>query len=669
MAVECLFSAAVPDRLRGLLFGGPRNVLDPRVHHTLALVAMLAWIGLGADGISSSSYGPEEAFLHLEGHYHLALYLMVAMIATVFLISASYSQIIELFPTGGGGYLVGTKLLGPTAGIVSGSALVVDYVLTIAISTAAGVEAIFSFLPPDWQPLKLPVEVLVVALLTGLNLRGVKESILVLAPIFVGFMLTHVPLIVFGVLRHGSELPMLMADTAIDTRQAVAELGVLGVAVVFLRAFSLGGGTYTGIEAVSNSTDILREPRVQTGKRTMLYMAVSLSFMAGGILLCYLLNDVRHQPGRTLNATLWDQLAGGLVVGGFPLGQALVALTLFTEGALLFVAVQAGFTAGPRTLAAMAVDEWVPKRMAHLSERLVTQNGVIAMGLAAVLVLAYTGGRVQVLVVMYSINVFMTFTLSQLGMIRHWWQVRAEGGHWRRRMVVAGIGTTVTATVLAVTAVVKFREGGWVTLLATGAFVGFCFLVRAHYRRVRRMLRSLDEVLVNLPLAEHGEPAELAGEGPTAIVMVESYNGLGIHTLLSIIRMFPRHYRNFVFCGVGLVDSGQFKGARDVQALEAKVRGDLEKYVELAQRMGLYAEYRCTLGTDLITELETISVDLTREFRRCVVFAGQLVFQKENLFTRSLHHETAFSIQRRLQFRGIQVVILPIRVWDTVRAA
>jgi amino acid transporter len=656
-------------RLKGLLLGGPKNLLDPRIHHNLALVAMLAWIGLGADGLSSSSYGPEEAFLNLGGHVHLALYLMVATVVTVFLISASYSQIIELFPTGGGGYLVGTKLLGPAAGIVSGSALVIDYVLTIAISTAAGVEAIFSFLPPELQPLKLPTELLMVTLLTGLNLRGVKESILVLTPIFLTFMLTHIPLILYGVLRHSNALPTLMVDTVADTHQAIAELGMLGVAAVFLRAFSMGGGTYTGIEAVSNSTDILREPRVATGKRTMLYMAASLSFTAGGILLCYLLNGVQRQPGRTLNASLWDILTSGWTVGGFPIGPLVVAITLVSEGALLFVAVQTGFTAGPRTLAAMAVDEWVPKRMAHLSERLVTQNGVIAMGLAAVAVLIYTMGQVKILIVMYSINVFMTFTLSQLGMVRHWWQVRGEGGHWRRRMIVAMTGTTVTATVLVVTSVIKFREGGWVTLIATGALVGFCYLVRTHYRRVRRMLRSLDEVLGNLPLSEHGAPAELATEGPTAIVLVESYSGLGIHTLLSVIRMFPRHYKNFVFCAVGLVDSGQFKGAKDVEALEAKVRGDLEKYVALAQRMGVYAEYRHILGTDLISELETMSLDVTREFRRCVVFAGQLVFQKENLFTRSLHHETAFSVQRRLQFRGVQVVILPIRVWDHIQVA
>jgi amino acid transporter len=651
------------------MLGGLRNFPAPSLPQNLALVALLAWIGLGADGLSSTSYGPEVAFLNLGAHVHLALYLMLATVVTVFLISASYSQILELFPAGGGGYVVGTKLLGPTAGIVSGSALVVDYVLTIAISTAAGVEAIFSFLPPGLQLLKLPAEFLMVIALTGLNLRGVMASVQVLTAVFLAFMLSHVPLLLFGVLRHSSALPVLLTETVADTQRATAELGLLGVLAIFLRAFSLGGGTYTGIEAVSNSTDLLREPRVATGKRAMLYMAAALSFTAGGILLCYLLNGVHHEPGRTLNASLWRTLTQGWSLGGHALGPAVVAFTLLSEGALLFLAVQTGFTAGPRTLAAMAVDEWVPKRMAHLSEEMVTQNGVVAMGLGAALVLAHTHGQIRILVVMYSINVFMTFTLSQLGMVRHWWQMRREGGHWRRRITVAATGTLVTSIILVVTSVVKFREGGWVTLAATGALIGFCFLVRSHYRSVRGMLRSLDEVLVNLPLSEHGPPAELATEGPTAILLVESYGGLGIHTMLSILRMFPRHYRNFVFCSVGLVDSGQFKGARDLEALEAKVRRDLEQYVALAHRIGGYAEYRYTLGTDLISELEAITLDLTKEFRRCVVFAGQLVFQKENLFTRSLHHETAFSIQRRLQFRGIQVVILPIRVWEHLRAA
>jgi amino acid transporter len=455
-----------------------------------------------------------------------------------------------------------------------------------------------------------------------------------------------------------------MADTAQDTHQAVSSLGLFGVIVIFLRAFSLGGGTFTGIEAVSNSTDILREPRVETGKRTMMYMAISLSFTAGGILLCYLLNNVHEEAGRTLNASLWDIVTRSWQVGGIQVGTAVVWLTLLSEGALLFVAAQTGFTAGPRTLAAMAVDNWVPKRFAHLSERLVAQNGIIGMGVAAAVVLVYARGSVDVLVVMYSINVFMTFTLSQLGMVRHWWLVRKTEAHWRRRLIIATTGTAVTAGILAATTALKFTEGGWMTLLATGALILFCRVVRAHYRRVRGMLSSLDDVLTNLPLPEPKTIAELATDGPTAIVLVESYAGLGIHTMLTIQRMFPRHYRNLVFCSVGLVDSGQFKGAQDVSALEHKVRADLEKFVHLANRMGYYSEYRYTLGTDLIAELEGMCLDLVKEFRRPVVFAGQLVFQRENVFTRSLHHETAFSIQRRLQFAGVQVIILPIRVWE-----
>jgi len=608
----------VLERLRSLILGGRKNIFDPRIHHQLALIAFFAWVGLGSDGLSSSSYGPEEAFLTLGTHTHLALYLTVATVLTVFLISASYTQIIELFPTGGGGYLVATKLLGTTAGVVSGGALVVDYVLTIAISVASGVDALFSFLPLGLAPFKVPCEILMVGGLTALNLRGVKESVSVLMPIFVAFVISHFALITFGVFTHLGQFGPMIAGTVNDTRVAAGELGKLGVIALFLKAFSLGGGTFTGIEAVSNSTAILREPRVETGKRTMAYMAGSLSFTAGGILLCYLLNGVAAEPGRTLNASLWSLLTHGWTVFGIPVGLGIVVFTLIAEGALLFVAAQTGFVAGPATLAAMAVDQWVPKRFAHLSERLVTQNGIITMGLAAIALIVYSAGAVKLLIVMYSINVFLTFTLSQLGMVRHWWAVRRTEAHWRRRFLLASLGTLVTAGILLVTSVIKFSQGGWVTLAVTGAFILLCWVVRGHYQRVRGVLKSLDDVLSDLPMPERESAPELAPEGPTAVVLVESYAGLGIHTLLTVQRMFPRHFKNIVFVSVGLVDSGQFKGTESVRAL---------------------------------------------------VFAGQLVFQRETVFTRTLHHETAFSIQRRLQFAGIQVIILPIRVWQNQRTA
>jgi amino acid transporter len=654
--------------LKAALLGAPRNLFDPHIHHRLALVAFFAWVGLGSDGLSSSCYGPEEIFRQIGDHRHLALYLAVAIIGTVFLISASYRQIIEVFPAGGGGYLVATKLLGPVPGVISGGALVVDYILTIAISVAAGGEAIFSFLPAVWQPFKLTAELVVVAWLILLNLRGVKESVIVLTPIFLAFIITHVGLVGYGILRHANGLGSLLVDTTHDTRTALSQVGALGVGLIVLRAFALGGGTFTGIEAVSNGVGILREPRVENGKRTMLYMATSLAFTAGGILLCYLLNDVRFEAGRTLNASLWSQLTGGWRIGAFEPGPIVVGLTLLSEGALLFVAAQTGFVDGPRILAAMAVDEWVPRRFRILSERLVTQNGILTMGIAAAVVLAYTRGAVGLLVVMYSINVFLTFTLSQVGMARHWLAGRRDPG-WRGRFAVTTIGAFVTGTILVITVTLKFSEGGWVTLLATSGFVIACFAIRRHYGRVRRHMRSLDDTLLQLPLPAAKPDLELAVDAPTAIVLVERYDGLGVHTLLSIQRLFPRLFRNVVFVSVGLVDSAQFKGVEELGALEERVRGDLVRYVELAGRLGLYAEYRCVLGIDMVEELEHVCVDLTREFPRAIVFAGQLVFEREDLLTRPLHHQTAISIQRRLEFSGIQVIVMPIRVWESTGTA
>src|SRR3954451_18240607 len=182
-------------KFKRVLLGGPKDIQDPELFHTLSLAAFLAWVGLGADGLSSSSYGPEEAFKNLGEHQYLAVFLALVTGLTVFIISAAYDKIIEHFPFGGGGYIVASRLLGPNAGVVSGAALLIDYVLTCTTSVAAGGEAVFSNFPAEWHAWKLPVELVAIALLTILNLRGVKESIRVLLPIFVTFLVTHVILI------------------------------------------------------------------------------------------------------------------------------------------------------------------------------------------------------------------------------------------------------------------------------------------------------------------------------------------------------------------------------------------------------------------------------------------------------------------------------------------
>ena len=203
--------------LKSLLFGKPKDPLDPRVFHQISLIAFLAWVGLGADGLSSSAYGPEEAYLALGEHFFLALPLAILMAVTVFVISASYSQIIELFPTGGGGYLVGTKLLGPKVGLVSGSALIVDSILTIPISVASAGDQLFSFLPASIHGAKLATEFVLILFLIYLNLRGTKESVLFLLPIFLLFVVAHLFAISLGIVPQASNIPVLTSTTSQKT--------------------------------------------------------------------------------------------------------------------------------------------------------------------------------------------------------------------------------------------------------------------------------------------------------------------------------------------------------------------------------------------------------------------------------------------------------------------
>jgi amino acid transporter len=649
-----------------ILIGPARNIRDPEVFHHISLIAFLAWVGLGSDGLSSSCYGPEEAFLALGPHQYLAVFLAVLTALTVFIISASYMQTIDQFPTGGGGYVVASKLLGPKPGLLSGCALVIDYVLTISISIASGADAIFSFLPTHWQPAKFWVCMFVVILLVAMNLRGVKESVLTLLPIFVAFVVMHVWLITYALVDRAPELPKVVHAAISQVHRDAGSLGFLTLLIIFLRAYSLGGGTYTGIEATSNGLPILREPQAVTGKHTMVYMAFSLAFVAGGILFGYMVFNVGPETGKTLNAVLFDKMSAGWNIFGLNFGTPVVTFTLITEGALLFVAAQTGFVDGPRVLASMAHDRWLPRRFSNLSGRLVTQDGVLAMGLAAAATLIGTRARVDLLVVLYAINVFITFTLSQLGMTVHWWQARTQERRWIRKLAINGIGCTFTALILVVTVTLKFYEGGWVTVLMTGGLVSLCYLVHRHYLRVNKAVQQLEaDILPEIYGAAAKQAPERDPRAPTAVLLVGGFNGLGLATLTTIPRLFDGQFRNIIFIGVGEVDSALLKGPEQVQALEQSVADDLLEYCRLAADLGFHAELRSAIGPDVVLELRRLALEVTKEFPNCVFFAGKLVFMNEvdGFISRFLHNHTAVDLQNWLQLHGFSLVILPIRVF------
>jgi amino acid transporter len=234
----------------------------------------------------------------------LALIVSLLTVATIFIISTSYMQIIKLFPNGGGGYLVASRLISPTVGMVSGSALLIDYVLTISISLSSGADALFSFIPIEFLGFKLGFTFLVLGILIVLNLRGVKESVYALTPIFVIFVLTHIFLIVYVFTSHASEVTTVVSKTGTEFSNTVSELGIFGTLFLIMRAYSMGAGTYTGIEAVSNGLPNLREPRVSTAIKTMRLLTISLSIAVLGLIVSYFLMDVKMETGKTLNAVL-----------------------------------------------------------------------------------------------------------------------------------------------------------------------------------------------------------------------------------------------------------------------------------------------------------------------------------------------------------------------------
>jgi amino acid transporter len=650
-------------RIKNIIIGRSRSLYEANIFHNLSLIAFFAWVGLGADGLSSSCYGPAESYITLGTHAPLSLIVGLATTVTILVISASYSQIIELFPSGGGGYLVASKLLSPGAGMVSGCALMIDYVLTITVSVASGSDAVFSLLPLEWLPFKMPFALGVLAVLTILNLRGVKESIVPLIPIFLLFLITHAFIIFYGLTSHVADFSSVAVNLKQETTNTISQLGFIGAMMLILKSYTMGAGTYTGIEAVSNGVSFLKEPRVKTAKATMRYMSTSLAAVVMGLMLLYLLYNVAPLEGKTLNAVLLQNATASwppLMIGIF------IFLTLFSEASLLFVAAQTGFLGGPKVLANMAYDRWFPTRFAAMSDRLVTQNGILIMGTAATVILLLSGGSIQLLVVLYSINVFITFVLSQLGMVRHWWNERRERHSWKRKIIVNGTGLILCLFILISMIFLKFHDGGWVTLTVTGILVLTALATRNHYRKTSLLLNRLDMLKVvveeEMKLPAPAVPPAFDPKGKTAIVFVSGYNGLGLHTLLNIIRFFGGTFKNFIFLQVGVIDSGNFKGAEELHRLQKKCAGDVERYKDYMNRQGYYSEGLWAVGVDVIEESEKLALDASKKFSNSVFFGGQLVFPKDSLTNKLFHNYTVFALQKTLYQHGLLFVILPIKV-------
>ncbi|WP_203916401.1 amino acid permease [Rugosimonospora africana] len=453
-------------RIRRVLLGPPLGsaaVVQERMRKLVGLPV------LSSDLLSSVAYGPEAMLnvLVLAGSAALGLSLPIAAAIVVLMVTVgvSYRQTVRAYPHGAGSYIVASDNLGHRLGLAAAAGLMMDYILTVSVSVAAGVDAISSALP-GLAPFAVPMGIVVIAVLLGGNLRGVRSAGRAFAAPTYAFVLGIALLLGFGAVQAARR------GFAPVPAPKVAVTQALGVMLV-LRAFASGATSMTGIEAVSNAVPVFKPPEWRNARTTLTWMISLLVVMFAGLMVLIHLQGVVPRP----NQTVLSQLGRRTLPAG-PLYAYLQATTAL----ILLLAANTAFQDFPRLLFFMARDGFAPRPFLRMGDRLVFSNGILTLSVAATVLFIAFHGRTHSLIPLYAVGVFLAFTLSQAGMVRHWTRVR--GPHWRKSLVINALGAVLSAVVLVTAAIAKFAEGAWVVVAAVPLLILLAVLIRRHYDAV-----------------------------------------------------------------------------------------------------------------------------------------------------------------------------------------
>lgn len=474
--------------IKRILFGSPipsSRALEERLPKILALPVF------GSDAISSVAYATEEILLALIiiGPSFITgtktvLYIGAAIIALMVIVGVSYYQTIFTYPSGGGAYIVASDNLGTYPGLFAGAALMIDYVLTVAVSVSSGVAAILSFMP-QYQYLHVELAVLVVILIAFANLRGVRESgILFAIPtyLFVACTLTVIGAGIFNAITN----PAFMAAPPPPELIPKAEhMGASGALLVFLilRAFASGCSAMTGIEAVSNGIPAFKPPESKNAAKTLIAMIALLATLFMGIsYLAWRIKVIPMIQTASGYQTVPSQIAGAIFGTNW-----FYYLFQISTALVLVLAANTSFAGFPRLASVMARDRFLPRQLYNLGDKLVYNNGIVLLATVAIVLIVAFNGVVNALIPLYAIGVFLSFTLSQAGMLKHFMRLKGKG--WRRGAIISGFGASVTAVVCVVQAVTKAAEGAWIVLVLIPSLVYVFSKIHQHYVELGNDLR------------------------------------------------------------------------------------------------------------------------------------------------------------------------------------
>ncbi len=452
--------------MKRILVGSPLHSTEL---HEQRLSKKAALTVFASDNLSSAAYATEEILLVLMLAGTMALHSVVpvaAAIATLLIIVVlSYAQLIHAYPNGGGAYTVAKENLGITAGLIAAAALLIDYVLTVAVSVAAGVAAITSAFPVLFEH-RVAVGILAIVMVLVANLRGVRESARAFAPPVYTFIFITFLMVALGLYKHFVE-GITIAPPPLE--HVVQPFGL----VLLLRAFSQGCTALTGVEAVSNGVQAFEKPVARNAQITLYIMAAILGGMFLGISYAAFEFGIVPKEGDTVLSQMARVAFGS--------GSLLYYVMQFSTMAILILAANTCFAGFPRLASILATDKFVPRQLANLGDRLVFSNGIVLLGVAAGALLIYFQGDVHALLPLYAIGVFLSFTLSQAGLVIHWMRHRVPGRGWR--LALNALGAGVTFVVLLIITYFKFHEGAWIIVVAVPMIMGLFWSTRKHYFR------------------------------------------------------------------------------------------------------------------------------------------------------------------------------------------
>jgi amino acid transporter len=484
----------VVQAIKRVVLGSP-FATSQLIHERLTKAKALAIFS--SDVLSSSAYATEEILLVLllagSGVLHYGMPIAGAIVLLLAIVTLSYRQTIKAYPSGGGAYIVAHDNLGRMPGLIAAAALLVDYVLTVSVSVAAGVAAVTSAIP-ELHGLKVEIGVAVVALITLGNLRGVRESGTIFAAPTYFFLLMMGAMILTGLAKVAlGEAPGSLLHEAPPQETVVATQGL--TLWLVLRAFSSGCAALTGTEAISNGVPAFKPPESQNARATLTAMAFILGFIFLGVTFLSSRYGLVPNEKETIVSLLGRDVFGDN--GLYYAYQAATAL-------VLFLAANTSFADFPRLSAILAKDKFMPRQFAFKGDRLAFSNGIMLLAGAAALLLIIFGGNVTNLIPLYAIGVFVSFTLSQSGMVRHWWRLREPG--WRGSLIINGVGAIATAGVAVIITSTKFTSGAWISIIAMGSLVVVFVLIRRHYDWFQRRTAVDEKSLpVQLPPADGAE--------------------------------------------------------------------------------------------------------------------------------------------------------------------